>query len=110
MKVAGHLPLRSHSQLVRALASRVRDGGYLLFSAAPPGMFTPLYDDEDEYSRGAALHKANRSPCQWRREIERHTSLVFDHERTAAVRAASGRYLAASLMVFRRERGCLIAP
>jgi len=102
IEVGEHVPLQSHVQLVRALASRVNDGGYLLFSAAPPGMFSPpCRSQEDEFSRGSALHKACRSPGQWREEIERHSSLTFDQERTTAARAASGPYLEATLMAFR---------
>ena len=67
-------------------------------------MFSPE-EDEDEHSRGSALHKACRSPGQWRREIEEHSLLVFDHERTTTTRAASGPYLAATLMVFRKKGG-----
>ena len=43
IEVGEHVPLKFHKQLVRALASRVRDGGYLLFSAAPPGACAQVY-------------------------------------------------------------------
>ena len=73
-----------------------------MFSSAPPGMHGPSGDDEDEHSRGGAMHKACRTPAAWRRLIEQSTAFEFDEARTQEARRRGGWYLRSVVMVFHR--------